>query len=72
VLEHAGYTIKSIDGLLVSAWYKMTIQVYGYLYGRVAHLVSDVHETFALLKQQGGKGVTEIVETDLTEPGVFE
>jgi len=50
----------------------MPIDIHGDLDRTMAHLVFHIHGTFAVLEQQGGERMAEIMEADLTDASALQ
>jgi hypothetical protein len=66
----AGCVIQPVDRRPIRPWNQVTIGVDGDLDRGVAQLLFDVHQAFAILKQQRGEGVAQIMEPDPPESGL--
>ena len=65
MIRFDGYPfIQLVDGLAVSAWDQVPVDVHGYLVRTVSDLISNIGQTFALLDQGRRESVSEIVKTN--------
>src|SRR5215831_19032902 len=63
----SGRIVEPIDSLSVGSWNEVAIDVYGDLDGGVPHLLLHVRRALALLEQQAGERVAQVVEADATQ-----
>jgi hypothetical protein len=51
---------------------EMPIEIHGDLDGTMAHLVFHIHGTLAVLEQEGGERMAEIMEAYLPDAGTLQ
>jgi hypothetical protein len=66
----AGCVIQPVHRRPICPWNQVTIDVDGDLDRGMPHLLFDVHQAFAILKQQRGEGMAQIMEPDPPESGL--
>lgn len=65
-----GLSIKSIHGLFIPAWNQMAVTIHCDLDRRVPHLFFDVDRTLAVLEQERGERMAQIMEAHPSQLGL--
>ena len=64
--------IQTVDRLFVPPRNEMPIEIHGDLDGTMAHLFLHIHGTLAVLEQEGGERMAEIMEAHLPNAGALQ